>query len=1154
MNYIKKTFTLTAPLFGAFISLFLWQAPLAHAALTDLAPSPLVVGGVVQVKPNVMLMMDDSGSMAWDYMPDNGNSPYFSTSRYGYSSAQCNGVFYDPTVRYTPPNLPTPITLTGGATTLGSTSISYDANSSVKVGQTISGTGISLGALVVSVQSSTQATLNVPGNSTTTGGTFTIGSYPQSSMTAAPIDGFGTTTTATLNLTKNFGLGQYTDNYPTTSGGNPAYYYVYTGNQTTEKQKNFYSSSSTFYRECNSSIGSSPGNGVFVQVNVGTFATLTVGSSGTSTSASSIKVNGQEILSAASTASSTDTTVATNIASKINNCTSVLTGGCTVSGYSAAVSGSTVTISAPQSLAAGVISLQPVVTKTGTLTITPAAFAGSGPGNTDESTNFANWYSYYRTRILMMKSSSGLAFNRLSSDYRVGFATMNNNGGNMLVNISDFDQAQKTSFFTTLYSATANHGTPLLNALSKAGLLYAHKITTLNGVTVVDPIQYSCQQNFTILSTDGFWNDQTNQTLTAGPSNTAVGQQDGTEPQSSKQNDGAVTSYHMQTGPLQWRTTQKQTSATLYRSTNLQTTAAPLQWSTNLQQNTQTLGMWTDQQQTAGPLQISTHNWTMSTYELLLSTSPGGKTYNAGKNSTYTCITSGTAAWWQNGKAYCSLGALQSAPVTGLSTCTPTYPYNNPGTSSTDNNRNVEVCTGGTGWTTPVNVGPGGTCTASANTICSVGATTTSYVTNYPTPSCTVTANLSGSSTADASGNVVTACSVTGLGPQAMTSPMTPVGSNGSCVAGTHVYCALTGSTTTAYVTTYPPTCAITVPPTSTNASGQVVTGCSTAGSYGPATAIGAGNTCDPALPNVSCSIGTVGPLTYTTVYPPSCGALYTPGVANTANSNGNVATSCVTSGTWSTPTAVGAGGTCNGSQPNQQCSIGAQGSATYVTTNPDTCTPFNDTAANVADASGKVPGTCPVSGTPSTWTDVPAGGSCTPSATTSCQYAWGSTTTSSSCVAAASSGAGAWTITSGTKCTGFATGGVPNTLADVAEYYYLTDLRTNTLGNCSSGSGNSETLCSSEAPDPYNNVPKSGDDAANWQVIPAATTSTSTTRPPREILQPYVHGNRSPDTAPGQPQMTTVPPPILTTYGMRQSTDVAVITAPPIQRPWLPD
>jgi hypothetical protein len=46
-----------------------------------------------------------------------------------------------------------------------------------------------------------------------------------------------------------------------------------------------------------------------------------------------------------------------------------------------------------------------------------------------------------------------------------------------------------------------------------------------------DPVQYSCQQNFTILTTDGYWNDQ-DESTGGGPlkidGTTLVGQQDGT--------------------------------------------------------------------------------------------------------------------------------------------------------------------------------------------------------------------------------------------------------------------------------------------------------------------------------------------------------------------------------------------------------------------------------------------------------------------------------------------------------------------------------------------------------------------------------------------------------------------------------------------------
>ena len=43
---------------------------------------------------------------------------------------------------------------------------------------------------------------------------------------------------------------------------------------------------------------------------------------------------------------------------------------------------------------------------------------------TEEMTNFANWYAYYRTRIQMMKSSGGIAFTGVDDRYRVGFITL----------------------------------------------------------------------------------------------------------------------------------------------------------------------------------------------------------------------------------------------------------------------------------------------------------------------------------------------------------------------------------------------------------------------------------------------------------------------------------------------------------------------------------------------------------------------------------------------------------------------------------------------------------------------------------------------------------------------------------------------------------
>lgn len=147
-------------------------------------------------------------------------------------------------------------------------------------------------------------------------------------------------------------------------------------------------------------------------------------------------------------------------------------------------------------------------------------------------TNFANWYSYYRTRMLTMKTAAGLAFKSIGPTYRVGYSTIGysgtDSGNNDFLNLGDFDPTQKEKFYTKLYQASPTHWTPLRAALSKAGRLYAGQLLTGEN----DPVQYSCQQNFTILSTDGYWNTN-EESGSYGPKaingSTNVGNQDGAE-------------------------------------------------------------------------------------------------------------------------------------------------------------------------------------------------------------------------------------------------------------------------------------------------------------------------------------------------------------------------------------------------------------------------------------------------------------------------------------------------------------------------------------------------------------------------------------------------------------------------------------------------
>lgn len=168
--------------------------------------------------------------------------------------------------------------------------------------------------------------------------------------------------------------------------------------------------------------------------------------------------------------------------------------------------------------------------------------SNSGAGNSDERTNFANWYSYYRTRMLTMKTSAGLAFKNVSDSYRVGYSTIGYTGtsstSNDFLKIADFDVTQKASFYSKLYKANPTHWTPLRAALSKAGLIYAGKLLT----GADDPVQYSCQQNFTILSTDGYWNnnEETGSYVPKDLDGNSVGNQDASELR--PMYDGTVTS------------------------------------------------------------------------------------------------------------------------------------------------------------------------------------------------------------------------------------------------------------------------------------------------------------------------------------------------------------------------------------------------------------------------------------------------------------------------------------------------------------------------------------------------------------------------------------------------------------------------------------
>ena len=334
--------------------------------------------------------------------------------------------------------------------------------------------------------------------------------YTDSSFTSAEPDGFNAAGT-NVNLSSGFkAVGEST--------GQTAYYYTYSGAQDTQQEKNYHSTTNTFYSECGSAQNTSPGQDVFTKViltsNASTTATLTVNGS-SSTSVSGIKVNGmQEIMSGTATADTSSGTVATRIRDQINLCTSAQVGNCTTvggHGYTATVSSSTVTITG---LANTASTLTVTRGNSGTMSFSPTINLAD---NSAQKTNFANWYSFYRTRMLMMKTSAGRAFSSLNNSYRAGLMKISSSSA-PVVAMDTFENAHRTSWYSALYGMVESGSTPLRTALANAGRYYAGKLSG------TDPVQYSCQQNFTILSTDGYWNEGNGFQVNGS---TAVGNQDG---------------------------------------------------------------------------------------------------------------------------------------------------------------------------------------------------------------------------------------------------------------------------------------------------------------------------------------------------------------------------------------------------------------------------------------------------------------------------------------------------------------------------------------------------------------------------------------------------------------------------------------------------
>lgn len=128
MKYLVNNSKIRFKQLGLIAASYLCAALPANTAMLNLNDLPLFVS--TSVPPNIVVSMDDSGSMAWGYMPDDVAGSWRETY---YRSSSFNRIYYDPTVTYTPPSDSTGTELADATYTAAIRGYFYDTDNQVTI-------------------------------------------------------------------------------------------------------------------------------------------------------------------------------------------------------------------------------------------------------------------------------------------------------------------------------------------------------------------------------------------------------------------------------------------------------------------------------------------------------------------------------------------------------------------------------------------------------------------------------------------------------------------------------------------------------------------------------------------------------------------------------------------------------------------------------------------------------------------------------------------------------------------------------------------------------------------------------------------------------------------------------------------------------------
>jgi len=118
-----------------------------------------------------------------------------------------------------------------------------------------------------------------------------------------------------------------------------------------------------------------------------------------------------------------------------------------------------------------------------------------------ELQNFANWFTYYRSREFVTKAGIGTVVAGVQ-DLRVGYDTVSATTSIPIAPMNDSpSEGNKKSLLDNIYQVASFGGTPLRQMLGRAGKTF--ECSSGNYCPILPAPEGTCQRNYALLFSDG---------------------------------------------------------------------------------------------------------------------------------------------------------------------------------------------------------------------------------------------------------------------------------------------------------------------------------------------------------------------------------------------------------------------------------------------------------------------------------------------------------------------------------------------------------------------------------------------------------------------------------------------------------------------------